>query len=224
MNDPASFQRQLGYQFKDRALLSRALTHRSYGRDNNERLEYLGDSILGFVIAEALFLRFPGAAEGDLTRMRARLVRKQTLAACARELAMDRILHLGGAALKGGDGSQDAILADAFEAVVGAIYLDSDLATLKVVLLGLFAERLDQISPLEEKDPKSRLQEHLQQRGHPLPVYAVVAQTGKDHALTFTVACHAGALPEPVLADGPSRRSAEQSAAGKALALLETHP
>ena len=221
MNDPASLQSRLGYQFKDRALLVRALTHRSRGRDNNERLEYLGDSILGFVIAEALFARFPTASEGDLTRMRTHLVRKQTLAAQARNLAMEGCLRLGGGALKSGAGDHDAILADAFEAVVGAIYLDGDLPTVTVVLLDLFDEQLGRISPLAQKDHKTRLQEHLQKRGLPLPVYEVVERSGKAHALTFTVICRTDGLPEPVAASGATRRSAEQNAACEALALLE---
>lgn len=224
MNNAASLQSKLGYGFKDRALLSRALTHRSRGQNNNERLEYLGDSILGFVIAEALFARFPTAPEGDLTRMRSQLVRRQTLAAQARGLAMEQCLLLGGGVLKSGAGDHNAMLADAFEALVGALYLDSNLSTVKTVLLRLFEAQLGQISPLNQKDHKTRLQEHLQKHGLPLPVYEVVTQSGKAHALTFTVACRTGNLTEPVTASGETRRSAEQNAACKALALLEARP
>lgn len=221
MSNLPQFQTRLGYQFNDGVLLTRALTHRSRGRSNNERLEYLGDSILGFVIAEALFVRFPTAAEGDLTRMRSHLVCKQTLTAQARRLAMEQCVLLGGGVLKSGNGNRDAILADAFEAVVGAIYLDSDLPTLKTVLLALFEEQLQQISPRNLKDHKTRLQEHLQKLGLPVPEYEVVGQSGKPHALTFTVACRTGNLDVPVVAGGDSRRSAEQNAARKALLLLE---
>ena len=223
MSDSASLQSRLGYGFKDQALLDRALTHRSRGRNNNERLEYLGDSILGFVIAEALFARFPTAEEGDLTRMRSQLVRRQTLTAQARDLALERCLLLGGGALKSGGGNHDAMLADAFEAVVGAIYLDSDLPTVKTVLLRLFEAQLGEISLLNQKDYKTRLQEHLQKHGLPLPVYEVVAQSGKAHALTFTVVCRTDNLAEPVTASGETRRNAEQNAACKALALLEAN-
>ncbi len=219
MNNPSQLESQLGYRFKDQALLRRALTHRSRGGRNNERLEYLGDSILGFVMAEALFVRFPRVAEGDLTRMRSRLVRRETLAAQARSLGMPACLRLGGGAL--GSGSGDALLADAFEAVVGAVYLDSDLSTVKTVLLKLFTQELAQLSPHTPKDYKTRLQEHLQKHGLPLPLYEVIEQSGKPHALTFTVACKVSALTEPVTAGGASRRSAEQACARRALSLLD---
>ena len=222
-NDLARLQTDLGYSFTDQALLIRALTHRSHGRSNNERLEYLGDSILGFVIAEALFVRFPNAPEGDLTRMRSHLVCRQTLAVQARRLAMGRCLLLGGGVLKSGDGERDTTLADALEAVIGAICMDSDLPTVKTVLLSLFAQELQQISPRNLKDYKTRLQEHLQKQGLPLPVYEVVEQSGKAHALTFTVACRADNLEVAVVAGGESRRSAEQNAARKALLLLEDY-
>ena len=221
MNDPASFQSRLGYQFQNQALLTQALTHRSLGPDNNQRLEYLGDSILGFVIAEALFVRFPEVMEGDLTIMRSHLVRRETLAAQARELAMQQCLLLGGNALKSGGSDRDAILADTFEAVIGAIYLDSDLPTVQTILLKLFDRQLAQISPLNPKDYKTRLQEYLQKQGLPLPVYEVVEQSGKPHAPTFTVACSVSGLAAPVTAAGISRRSAEQGSARKVLLLLD---
>ena len=212
----------LGYRFTDRALLNRALTHRSCGRDNNERLEYLGDGILGFIIADALFTRFPRASEGELTRMRSQLVRKKTLADMARKLGLNHCLQFGGGAIKGGVGDHDSVFADGFEAVIGAIYLDSDLATVKTVLIGLFAEQLRQVALNEHKDNKTRLQEFLQKHGMPLPVYEIVAQSGEAHAKTFTVACIIETLPE-ITATGGNRRTAEQDAASKALALLHAH-
>lgn len=220
-NDSASLQAMLGYRFDNQALLARALTHRSCGGSHNERLEYLGDSILGFVIAETLFTRFPAAAEGNLTRMRARLVRRETLAAQARRLNMQRCLLLGGGALKSGENDRDAVLADAFEAVVGAIYLDGGLEPVRAVLLGLFEGQLAKVSQYSPKDDKTRLQEHLQKHGLPLPIYEVVKRTGKPHALTFTVACRVENLAAPVIAVGDNRRSAEQESARKTLAMLE---
>ncbi len=219
----AALQLRLGYHFKDEGLLARALTHRSYGSDNNERLEYLGDSILGFVMAEALFEQFPQIAEGNLTQMRAQLVRRETLAMQARNLAMEQCLLLGGGELKSGAGDRSAILADALEAIIGAIYLDSDMPTVKAVLRVLFAQQLCEISPCNLKDYKTRLQEYLQKRGLPLPVYEMIKQTGKAHALTFTIACRADNLTTPAVANGDSRRVAEQNAARKALLLLDAH-
>ena len=199
------------------------MTHRSRGGDNNERLEYLGDSVLGFVMAEALFVRFPEVPEGDLTRMRSRLVRRETLAGRARCLAMRECLRFGGSILKNAGDDHDAILADALEAVIGAVYLDSDLPTVKAVLLKLFERQLAQISPHNPKDDKTRLQERQQKHGLPLPDYEVVAQAGARHALTFTVACTVSNLAEPVTATGGSRRNAEQSAARKVLSLLDAN-
>ena len=216
-----SLQTDLGYHFNNQALLTRALTHRSCGEENNERLEYLGDSILGFVIAEGLFERFPGGGEGELTQMRAQLVCNENLAVRGRGLALQRCLLLGGSALKSGGGENDSIIADAFEAVIGAIYLDSDLATVKKILLKLFEPHLAEVSPFSPKDDKTRLQEHQQKRALPLPLYEVVEQSGKPHQPDFTVACRVSGLPEAVTATGGSRRAAEQDAARKALSMLE---
>lgn len=216
-----SFQSRLGYRFKDRRLLARALTHRSWGADHNERLEHLGDSILGFVITETLYARFPEASEGDLTRMRSHLVCREVLAARARHLAMQSCLRLGDSiAANAGDG-HDAILADAFEAVVAAVYLDSDLPTVGRVLRAVFERPLERISPHNPKDAKTRLQERLQKRGLPLPDYQVVERAGKPHAPVFTVSCKVSGLAEAVTASGGSRRDAEQRAALGALSKLE---
>lgn len=216
----ATLQSKLGYSFQNQALLTQALTHRSHGSSNNERLEYLGDSILGFFIAETLFTRFPQYAEGDLTRMRARLVCQETLAEQARSVDLPACLLLGDGELKSGGHRRDSTLADALEAVIGAIYLDSDMPTVAQVLRELFATRLQQISPHTAKDPKTQLQEHLQKLGLPLPHYAIIETAGQRHALTFTVACSVDPLSEPITAAGTSRRMAEQNAAQAVLSRL----
>lgn len=228
----AALQTRLGHRFQNQALLRQALTHRSAHRssqpscgDSNERLEYLGDSVLGLVMAEALFARFHAATEGALTTMRARLVCNQSLAAQARRLNLQACLLLGDGEAKQADhhAHRDSILADAFEAIIGALYLDSDMPTVKQVLLQHFAEPLQQSSPHQHKDDKTRLQEHLQKQGLPLPRYEVVAQQGKPHAPTFTVTCQVSELQASARASGGSRRSAEQKSARKVLALLQPH-
>lgn len=214
----STLESKLGHRFDDRRLLARALTHRSRSAAHNERLEHLGDSVLGFIITDALYARFPDSAEGDLTRMRAQLVRREELAARARELELQPCLRLGGSVAgnvarnQGGDAG-DAMLADAFEAVLGAVYLDGGLETVKRVIFDLFAAALAHISPHSPKDAKTRLQELLQKRGWPLPQYEVTDCAGKSHAPVFTVACTARGLAEPVTAIGDSRRAAEQRAA-----------
>lgn len=213
-----SFQSRLGHRFKDRRLLARALTHRSWGAEHNERLEHLGDSLLGFVITETLYAKFPAASEGDLTRMRSHLVCREALAARARELAMQPCLRLGDSVAAGG--SREAILADAFEAVVAAVYLDSDLPTVRRVLRAVFDRPLARIASHSPKDAKTRLQERLQKRGRPLPDYEVVECAGKPHAPVFTVSCKVSGLAEAVTASGGSRRDAEQRAALGALSKL----
>lgn len=228
----------LGHRFGDRRLLTRALTHRSRAAAHNERLEHLGDSVLGFVITDALYARFPDAAEGDLTNMRAQLVRREALAARARAVNLQRCMRLGDSVAgnienTGGPGGGtdptdttdpidtidpgDAILADAVEAVVGAVYLDGGLAAVKRVILGWFAAPLARISPRGIKDAKTRLQEFLQQHGRPLPHYEVVERAGQAHAPVFTVTCAAHGLTAPATATGDSRRAAEQRAAAAAL-------
>jgi len=219
--DAESFQARLGYRFKDRRLLARALTHRSWGADHNERLEHLGDSILGFVITETLYDKFPAASEGDLTRMRSHLVCREVLAARARHLAMQRCLRLGDSITANAGDGHDAILADTFEAVVAAVYLDSDLPTVRRVLGAVFERPLARISPHNPKDAKTRLQERLQKRGLPLPDYRVVERAGKPHAPVFTVSCKVSGLAEAVTASGGSRRDAEQRAALGALSKLK---
>lgn len=215
-------QNRLGYAFNDPGLLDQALTHRSCGARNNERLEFLGDAILDFIVAELLFQGEPDAHEGRLTRLRAHLVRRETLAAIARELGLGEVLRLGPGELKSGGRSRDSILADAFEAVVGAIYLDAGMSPCRQVLERLFRERFARAAQeMGLKDAKTRLQEVLQGRGRALPEYTVVNLEGAPHDQSFTVACQVDGIPTPVTGFGASRRKAEQDAASKALEALD---
>ncbi len=212
----------LGYCFKDGDLLAQALTHRSLGATNNERLEFLGDALIGFVIAETLVAAFPDADEGTLSRMRASLVKRDALAGLARALDLGPYLRLGSGELRTGGHTRDSILADALEAVFGAVYLDSDYASAREVALRLFRDPLSLVA-LERagKDPKTRLQELLQARRRPLPEYEVVAIHGDQHAQSFVVAC---VLPDDRLTsrgEGSSRRRAEQDAAAAMLERID---
>lgn len=199
------------------------MTHRSYGGMNNERLEFLGDSIVNFVIAEALFQQFPEAREGQLSRLRARLVKGQTLAELAREMQAGECLRLGSGEMKSGGHRRDSILADTVEAVIGAIYLDAGMEAVRERVLDWFAGRLEAISLKDtQKDPKTRLQEFLQSRQEALPHYEVVSVEGEAHEQTFTVVCQVALLDELPQGVGSSRRHAEQQAAELALASLES--
>lgn len=218
----ADLSRRIGYEFRDPTLLELALTHRSCGKRNNERLEFLGDSIVNFVIADALYARFPAAREGQLSRLRARLVKGETLAEIARELKLGDYLRLGSGELKSGGFRRDSILADATEAVMGAIYLDSDLECCRGFILRWFEERLDELDLNESlKDSKTRLQEHLQSRRLALPEYELVAVEGEAHSQTFHIRCHVTGLSGPTEGVGSSRRQAEQESARKALVELQ---
>ncbi|MCW9029265.1 MAG: ribonuclease III [Kangiella sp.] len=213
----------LGYSFNQPELLQRALSHRSVGSDNNERLEFLGDSILSYVISVELFKRFPKIDEGGLSRLRASLVKGDTLAVVARELSLGDYLRLGPGELKSGGFRRSSILADALEALLGAIYIDSDIETVQGVILHLFNERLTAVNPdTSLKDPKTRLQEYLQSRQLALPSYEVINITGKAHAQTFSVSCRIEGLDKEVVADGSSRRKAEQTAAQLILEKLDS--
>jgi ribonuclease-3 len=224
MPDAARLQRKLGYQFGDPGLLTLALTHRSVGSRNNERLEFLGDSVLNHIIAEALYTRFPRAREGELSRMRAALVRGDTLAELARELDLGDNLLLGSGERKSGGHRRRSILADALEAVIGAILLDADIQRCRERVLAWFSPRLDaMMDEAVEKDPKTRLQEYLQGRGWPLPDYLLVNVQGEAHDQSFRVACRLEQPPLSVEGTGSSRRRAEQAAAIAALAGLEAH-
>ncbi|NKB62837.1 MAG: ribonuclease III [Gammaproteobacteria bacterium] len=220
-----AFQKKLGYSFSDRDILILALTHRSRGHRNNERLEYLGDSILGFIVADELYRRFPRLGEGDLTKMRSRLVRGKTLVDLARGLNLGEVILLGAGELKSGGSDRGSILADGFEAIIGGIYLDSNLDMTRVCVLKLYDELLDGISPESLKDNKTRLQEMLQKTNEELPVYEVIEQSGAQHNPIFRVSCTiftSGSMEgatggSTFVAQGSNRRLAEQAAAGLAL-------
>lgn len=212
----APLMRKIGYQFQEPALLEQALTHRSCKGQHNERLEFLGDALLGLVIAEALFARFPQTREGDLTRMRSSLVKGVTLASIAQELGLSEFLRLGPGELKSGGFRRESILADALEAIIGAIYLDTGMAACKAQIMLWFEQRLDEITPGQQKDSKTLLQEYLQGLRKPLPTYDVIATAGEAHQQTFTVRCTVPGMA-PITATGSSRRKAEQDAAQYAL-------
>ena len=214
--------RRLGYEFKELSLLDLALSHRSVGKKNNERLEFLGDSIVNFLMAEALFEKFPNCREGELSRMRAELVRGSTLAAIAREFDLGEHLNLGQGEMKSGGYRRESILADAVEAIIGAIYSDSDMATCKQRVLSWYQSRLDAITPAESnKDAKTRLQELLQGQKKPLPRYQLVNTSGSEHQQQFDVECEIKHLNQRFSGQGSSRRAAEQSAAQQALTSLQ---
>ncbi|WP_373942210.1 ribonuclease III [Vibrio chagasii] len=222
MNSPIDkLERKIGYQFNDADLIHLALTHRSAAGKHNERLEFLGDSILSFVIADDLYHRFPKINEGDMSRMRATLVRGHTLAELGREFELGDYLKLGPGELKSGGFRRDSILADAVEAIIGAIYLDSDTETVRGIILSWYQSRLEAIQPgVSQKDPKTRLQEFLQGRRNPLPVYTVTNIKGEAHNQEFTVECEVAGVDKPVIGKGTSRRKAEQAAAETALEQL----
>ncbi len=212
---------RLGYRFQDSGLLVQALTHRSAGSSNNERLEFLGDSVLSLVISEWLYSRFPHASEGELTRLRASLVKGSTLARVARKLALGECLVLGPGEMKSGGHRRDSILADAVEALIGAIFVEAGLAGCRERVLDWFAELLDgKTLGSDEKDAKTRLQEHLQSRGKPLPCYEVVRTEGDPHNQVFTVSCSVPGLHQPVVAQASTRKRAEKRAAELALSQL----
>lgn len=213
--------RKLSHTYQDESLLELALTHRSCGKRNNERLEFLGDSILNFVIANALFDQFEQAKEGEMSRLRAKLVKGETLAEIGRELGLGDYLRLGSGELKSGGFRRDSILADAVEAIIGSIHLDSDFETAKEFILGLFKERLAAIDLKKSvKDSKTRLQEFMQSRRKPLPDYQLEKVVGEAHDQTFYISCQVQLLDQSSKGVGSSRRQAEQEAARAALIAL----
>jgi len=217
-NSIETLSHQLGYHFLDTGLLVSAITHRSKGSLHNERLEFLGDAILNFVVALLLYQRYPHAKEGELTRMRAHLVRKETLVEIARLLSLSEYLQLGISELKSGGHSRDSILADALEAIIGAIYLDGGLEACLgriQVFYGKHFEDMD-VGPFE-KDPKTRLQEYLQSRHLSLPLYEIVERKGESHRPTFTVKCVIPELNQSFIGTGANKREAEQAGAKLAL-------
>lgn len=216
MSTPANIElcRHLGYRFRDAALLLQALTHRSYAHGNNERLEFLGDGLLNFVIGERLYSLQPKAEEGALSRLRASLVREETLARLGRDLQLGELLRLGESELKSGGYRRDSILADAVEAVIGAVYLDGGFEAARAVCERLYAPLLADLPDAESlKDPKTRLQEALQADGRPLPRYEILSESGPPHARRFAVRCLLPDNESFTESEGASRRSAEQRAA-----------
>jgi ribonuclease III len=219
--DYSVLTRLLGYHFTDDKLLREALTHRSASNNNNERLEFLGDGILNFVIAAELFRRYPDVTEGDLSRLRAELVKKEGLAKVARDLSLSDYVILGGGELKSGGYRRDSILADTVEAILGAVYLDAGFEICKNMILRFYTQQLETIpAPSELKDPKTRLQELLQSHKLALPVYDVTYVEGKAHQQTFTLVCRIEELAIETQGIAGSRRKAEQIAATLALALV----
>lgn len=214
--------RALDYRFSDPNLLEQALTHRSAGGVNNERLEFLGDAILGFVIADELFHRFAGASEGQLSRLRSSLVKRETLAEIARHFELGDYLNLGPGELRSGGQTRASILSDGLEAILAAIYLDSGYVSTRKVILDIFQSRLEGLDlKATQKDAKTRLQELLQSRKIELPSYEIVETSGSPHEQVFWVRCQVAELNQEKLGQGSSRRRAEQDAARKMLRELE---
>ncbi|MFZ7233989.1 ribonuclease III [Avibacterium avium] len=218
-------QRKIGYQFQDINWLKQALTHRSAAKNHNERLEFLGDAILNYTIADALYQQFPKCNEGELSRMRATLVREPTLAQLAREFELGEYMLLGPGELKSGGFRRESILADCVEAIIGAISLDQDLPTSTQVTRNWYQDLLKNIKPGEnQKDPKTRLQEYLQASHLPLPSYSVINIEGEAHNQTFTVECRVEKIKKidrTFIGVGSSRRKAEQAAAEQILKILD---
>lgn len=220
-----SLERSLGHRFRNLDLLEQALTHRSFGSPHNERLEFLGDGVLGCVITEELYSRFPERTEGELSRLRANLVRETALAGIARALELSASLRLGEGELASGGADRPSILADALEAVFGAVFLDGGYLAARSSVLKVYEEALARVNPGDpSKDPKTRLQELLQGRRQKLPQYRVVATRGAAHRQTFEVECTVegpGGAPRHAAGTGNSRRIAEQQAADRMLELLK---
>ncbi|QIM65111.1 ribonuclease III [Frederiksenia canicola] len=215
-------QKKLGYQFANLDYLKQALTHRSAAAFNNERLEFLGDSILNFAIGKALYEKFPKSDEGELSRMRAALVKEQTLAIIARQFELGEYLKLGAGELKSGGHRRESILSDCVEALIAAIYLDSGIDNALERVYHWYQELLAQIKPGEaQKDPKTRLQEFLQGRRLKLPEYEVIEIKGEAHNQSFKVSCKVENLAEVVIGQGTSRRKAEQHAAEQVIEKLK---
>jgi ribonuclease-3 len=217
-----ALQQRTGYRFSDARLLDRALTHRSYGADHNERLEFLGDAVLSLVISSLLFERFAGSDEGDLTRVRAHLVREDSLHRMALQLDLPDMLHLGEGEARGGGAQRASILADALEALIGATFQDGGFEAARGVVQRLFGEIIETTDLASwSKDPKTELQEWLQARRLPVPGYRITATRGQAHAQTFDVECTVPALNLAESGEGRSRRAAEQEAARRMLDALK---
>lgn len=223
MSSTGRLEKGLGHVFRQPGLLHQALTHRSHSSPHNERLEFLGDSVLNCAVATLLYQRFPELREGELSRMRASLVRQETLADIAATLHLGDELRLGEGELKSGGFRRPSILADALEAILGAIYLDADFETVGKIISMLYQQRIEQIDPHDAgKDAKTALQELLQARRLPVPQYSLLATHGDAHAQEFEVSCTVPAMSLEVTGSGISRRGAEQQAAQAALEKLRT--
>jgi ribonuclease-3 len=223
MDRPTGLESRLGYRFKDRALLEAALTHRSAGSVHNERLEFLGDAVLGLIVATELYRRLPDASEGELSRFRASLVNGTMLGSVALELQLGDAIAMGSGELKSGGYRRSSILADAFEAVLGAIYLDSDLNACREVVRHCFGRRLETLpDPVSLIDPKTRLQEWLQSRQMRLPEYRLLSERGEPHKRVFRVECRVLDLSIEAEAEASSRRKAQQAAASRILEQIES--
>ena len=222
MSNVRQLQERLQYQFGDQQLLTIALSHRSCGSNNNERLEFLGDSVLGLTVSEFLYLEFPKAREGDLSRMRSQIVRAESLAQVARDLELGPELLLGPGEMKSGGHRRDSILGDTVEALIGAVYLDAGLEAARNCIFCWFKPLLDAASDSESaKDAKTSLQEWLQQRGKPVPDYQLTHTGGEAHSRLFTVSCRIALLDKDYSATASSRRKAEQMVAEQLLNDLE---
>lgn len=213
--------KSLGYRFNDALLLQQALTHRSSPGENNERLEFLGDAVLDFVISEAVFRSHSYAPEGDLSRLRASLVKDTSLAQLSSQLGLGEHLILGGGERKAGGHRRDSILADALEAIFGAVYMDSGFEAARAVIEHAFGDRLNDLPAVEElRDPKTRLQEWSQARAFGLPQYELVSVSGKAHAQKFEVSCSVKDGTTMTKGNGTTRRNAEQESAQQMLTVL----
>lgn len=223
MNTPIdALQQRLGYRFADAALLTRALTHRSFGADHNERLEFLGDAVLSLAISDLLFERFAGSDEGDLTRVRAHLVREDSLHRMALALGLPDVLRLSEGEARGGGAQRPSILADALEAIIGAVFQDGGFGPALALVRHLFGEVISTTDAESwSKDAKTELQEWLQARRLPVPAYRIRATRGQAHAQTFEVECQVATLGLVRAGEGRSRRAAEQEAARRMLDLLK---
>jgi ribonuclease-3 len=219
--NPEVLAKKLGLKFNNPELFRRALTHRSADSRNNERLEFLGDSVLGFVIAECLYEKFSTADEGVLSRLRSILVNQTALAQLARQLNVGEYLILGSGELKSGGYRRDSILSDAVEAIMGAILKDQGMEFARTWILDKFADSIDRLSMENwQKDPKTRLQELMQGRGFDLPIYSLLSQEGQPHDQFFRVECRIQLMSLTAVGEGTSRKRAEQQAAEKMLGKL----
>jgi len=221
MNDLKALSQRLGYLFNNPAYLESALTHRSASKNHYERMEFLGDAVLNLVISDELYRIYSDATEGELSRLRAHLVKGESLSKIASDLSLGDFLRLGSGELKSGGYRRKSILADVLESIIGAIYLDAGFIAAREFILRVFAEKIANVGGIKElKDPKTRLQEYLQAKALDLPSYEVVKTTGQAHNQTFEVSCSVSLLEKPVHGVGSSRRKAEQAAAEQVLELI----